>query len=291
MRSMPRIATVLILLFTVAAALGVQNSAEFFFVQLADTQFGAATGDKDFLQETSNYEFAVANINRIKPAFVVICGDLINKTGDPVQTAEYYRVTAMIDRSIPVYPVPGNHDVGNAPTQETLAYYREHFGADYYSFRQGSLYGIVLDSSLISAPDRVRDEAAKQEEWLKTELTKARDSNASHIVVFQHHPWFLEEPTEAGQYFNIPKPQRERYLDILKKAGVRYVFAGHYHRNAYGRDGNLEMITNGPVGRPLGNDPSGIRIVTVFPDRLEHQYYGFGFIPNSDVLAKMTPRR
>ena len=291
MRSMPRNATVLILLLTVAAALGVQNSAEFFFVQLADTQFGAATGDKDFLQETSNYEFAVANINRIKPAFVVICGDLINKTGDPVQTAEYHRVTAMIDRSIPVYPVPGNHDVGNAPTQETLAYYREHFGADYYSFRQGSLYGIVLDSSLISAPDRVRDEAAKQEEWLKTELTKARDSNASHIVVFQHHPWFLEEPTEAGQYFNIPKPQRERYLDILKKAGVRYVFAGHYHRNAYGRDGNLEMITNGPVGRPLGNDPSGIRIVTVFPDRLEHQYYGFGFIPNSDVLAKMTPRR
>src|SRR5436190_8138880 len=113
-----------------AAALGVQNSAEFFFVQLADPQLGAATGDKDFLQETSNFEFAVANINRIKPAFVVICGDLINKTGDPVQTAEYRRITALIDKSVPVYAVPGNHDVGNTPTPETLAYYREQFGAD-----------------------------------------------------------------------------------------------------------------------------------------------------------------
>lgn len=99
------------------------------------------------------------------------------------------------------------------------------------------------------------------------------------------------KPTEPEQYFNIPKPQREHYLDILKNAGVRYVFAGHYHRNAYGRDENLEMITSGPVGRPLGTDPSGMRIVTVFPDRLEHQYYGFGFIPNSDVVAKMTPQR
>ena len=51
------------------------------------------------------------------------------------------------------------------------------------------------------------------------------------------------------------------------------------------------MITSGPVGRPLGTDPSGMRIVTVFPDRLEHQYYGFGLIPNSDVVAKITPQR
>lgn len=103
-----------------------QNAAVPLFTQLADTQFGAFTNDRDFTQETINYEFAVANINRLKPAFVVICGDLINKVGDPVQTAEYHRITAMFDKSIPVYPVSGNHDVGNEPTAETLAYYRQH---------------------------------------------------------------------------------------------------------------------------------------------------------------------
>ena len=258
-----------------------QNSGDYFFIQIADTQFGAYTGDKDFSQETLNYEFAVGNINRLKPAFVVICGDLINKTGDDAQTAEYHRITKKIDSAIPVYALPGNHDVGNDPTPESLAYYRAQYGRDYYSFRQRDLYGIVLNASMISAPGKVQDEANKQEAWLKAELATAKASGARHIVVFQHQSWFLENPNEADQYFNIPKAARALYLDLLKNAGVRYVFAGHYHRNAFGRDGDLEMITTGPISRPLGSDPNGIRIVTVKPDRLEHQYFTLGNIPNT----------
>jgi serine/threonine-protein phosphatase CPPED1 len=265
-----------------AAVLAVaQNTAgEFFFIQLADTQFGMFTNDRDFVQETANYEFVVANINRLKPRFVVICGDLINKVGDATQTAEYLRITAKIDSAIPVYAVPGNHDVGNEPTPETLAYYRQHFGRDYYSFVQGSVYGVVLNSALVSAPGKVEAAAAEQEAWLKAELAKAQSAGARHIVVFQHHSWFLERADEPTQYFNIPVESRVRDLDLLKGAGVRYVFAGHYHRNALGRDGNFEMITSGPVGQPLGNDPSGIRIVTVRDAGLEHRYYTLGNIPN-----------
>lgn len=273
------------ILFLCAVSFGPARAAaqargDYFFVQLADPQFGAFTSDADFVQETANYEFAVANINRLRPKFVIICGDLINKVGDAVQSAEYFRITARIDPSIPVYIVAGNHDVGNEPTPETLAYYREHFGKDYYSFREGDIYGIVLDSSLIASPGRAQREADEQEQWLKNELAAARTSGAPHIVVFQHHSWFLEKPDEPTQYFNIPVEARKRYVDLLKAAGVRYVFAGHYHRNAFGIDGELEMITSGPVGRPLGTDPSGIRIVTVRPDRLEHRYFTMGEIPN-----------
>jgi len=198
---MRRLLLSLVLLSAVLACIPLvaQNNGQFFFVQLADPQFGAFSADRDFVQETINYEFAVANINRLKPAFVVICGDLINKVGDPVQTAEYDRITAKFDKSIPVYAVAGNHDVGNEPTAETLAYYRGHFGPDYYSFRQGDVFGIVLDSSLISAPAKVQDEADKQEAWLKTELATAKASGARHVVVFQHHSWFLEDPNEETQ--------------------------------------------------------------------------------------------
>jgi 3',5'-cyclic AMP phosphodiesterase CpdA len=268
------------LLLFICSAAAAQNSGEYFFIQLADPQFGAYTGDKDFVQETANYEFVVASINRLRPKFVVICGDLINKTGDPAQTAEYLRITGKIDRSIPVYAVPGNHDVGNEPTAETLAYYRQRFGKDYYGFREGDVYGIVLNSSLIGAPAKAQAAADQQEQWLKEEILRAKASGARQVVVFQHHSWFLENPAEPSQYFNIPIEQRKRYLDLLKNSGVRYVFAGHYHRNAYGRDGDLEMITSGPVSRPLGSDPTGIRLVTVRPDSLEHRYYTFGEIPN-----------
>jgi serine/threonine-protein phosphatase CPPED1 len=272
---------ILCILIVSAVVIAAQNvSGDYFFIQLADTQFGMFTSDREFAQETANYEFVVANINRLRPQFVVICGDLINKVGDPAQTAEYLRITAKIDKSIPVYAVPGNHDVGNEPTPETLAYYRQHFGPDRYSFVQGSLYGIVLDSGIISAPAKVQSEAAEQEAWLRAELGKAKAAGARHIVVFQHHSWFLERADEPTQYFNLPIEQRRVYLDLLKGAGVRYVFAGHYHRNALARDGDLEMITSGPVGQPLGNDPSGIRVVTVKDGGLEHRYYTLGSIPN-----------
>jgi 3',5'-cyclic AMP phosphodiesterase CpdA len=280
MRSaLPRV--VLCILVVTAVVVAAQNTTgEYFFIQLADTQFGMFTSDRDFAQETANYEFVVANINRLRPRFVVICGDLINKVGDPAQTAEYLRITGKIDKSIPVYAAPGNLDVGNDPTPETLAHYRQHFGRDYYSFVQGSLYGIVLNSGLISSPANVEKEAAEQQAWLKAELAKAQAAGARHIVVFQHHSFFLEKADEPNQYFNIPIERRRGYLDLLKGAGVRSVFAGHYHRNALGRDGDLEMITSGPVGQPLGNDSSGIRIVNVKDTGLEHRYYTLGVIPN-----------
>lgn len=258
------------------------------FVQLADPQFGMYTEDRDFVQETANYEFAIANVNRLRPAFVIICGDLVNKPGDAAQRKEYQRISALLDPAIHLYAVAGNHDVGNAPTPESLADYREHFGPDYYSFEDGGIYGIVLNSSVIAAPGAIAEDAAAQEQWLAAELVRARSSGARHIVVFQHHPWFIDTADEPDQYFNIPLETRKRYLAMFKDAGVRYVFAGHYHRNAYGTDGPIEMITSGPVGKPLGDDPSGIRVVRVTPEGLEHRYYTFGRIPNG--LTESAPQ-
>ena len=107
------------------------------FIQMSDPQFGMYTKDADFAHETANFEFAIATANRLKPAFVVITGDLINKTGDAAQAAEYKRITSKLNPKIKLFSVPGNHDVGNEPTAESLARYRERFGADYYSFRVG----------------------------------------------------------------------------------------------------------------------------------------------------------
>jgi 3',5'-cyclic AMP phosphodiesterase CpdA len=88
------------------AAGGWAPAAEpFFFVQLTDPQFGMFTTNADIVQETANFEFAVATLNRLRPAFVVITGDLVNKPGDVSQIAEYRRVVAKIDPSIPVHNV------------------------------------------------------------------------------------------------------------------------------------------------------------------------------------------
>jgi 3',5'-cyclic AMP phosphodiesterase CpdA len=238
------------------------------------------TADREFSQETANWEFAVANINRLRPAFLVVTGDLTNKAGDAAQLAEYRRINGKLDKSIHLYSVAGNHDVGNEPTPESLKAYRSAYGPDYYSFREGPIYGIVIDSSLFKAPGHVLEEAAKQEKWLEGELAKAKASGAL-IVVFQHIPWFLERPDEPDQYFNIPMDTRVRVLATLHRYSVRYVFAGHYHRNALGHAGELEMITTGPAGMPIGPDPSGFRIAEVKDGSIVHKYVGYGTIPSA----------
>jgi len=252
----------------------------FFFIQLSDPQFGMFTGDKDFAQETANFEFAVASVNRLHPAFVVITGDLVNKPGDAAQIAEFQRIVAKIDRSIPVHNVAGNHDIENVPTPLTLAAYTNQFGADHYTFQHVGLLGIVLNSGVIHSPQQTTYQLAEQERWLRTELERARESRPQHIVIFQHHPWFLKAADEPDQYFNIPSERRAVYLTLFREAGVKYLFSGHYHRNAIARDGDMEAVTTGPVGMPHGGDKSGMRVVIVRDDRMEHRYYHFGEIPN-----------
>jgi 3',5'-cyclic AMP phosphodiesterase CpdA len=269
-----------LLLIVLAAACSAGAADNFFFIQASDPQFGMYSGDRDFVQETSNWEFAIANVNRLHPAFLVVTGDLTNKAGDAAQIAEYKRIGAKLDKSIHFFSVPGNHDVGNDPTPESLKAYRAQYGPDYYSFREGPVYGIVIDSSLFKAPGKVPDEAAKQEKWLEQELAKAQASGGI-TVVFQHIPWFLEKADEPDQYFNIPTETRRRALAMLHRFGVRYVFAGHYHRNAQGKEGDLEMITTGPAGMPIGPDPSGLRIAEVKSGAITHKYYGFGTIPST----------
>src|SRR5262249_19443608 len=152
-----------------AANLGAQT-----FIQMSDPQFGMFSKDQNFEHETVNFEFAIANANRLKPAFVVITGDLINQAGNAAQAAEYKRVAAKLDRHIPLYAMPGNHDGNNEPTPQSLAWYRERFGRDYYTFRSGDMEGIVLNSNLEKGTMDVPDEAAKMEAWLRAELAKTR---------------------------------------------------------------------------------------------------------------------
>jgi 3',5'-cyclic AMP phosphodiesterase CpdA len=264
----------LFLTFSLVGTLAAQT-----FIQMSDPQFGMYTKDADFAHETANFEFAVAAANRLMPAFVVITGDLINKSGDAAQAAEYKRIASGLNPKIKLFSVPGNHDVGNEPTAASLAQYRERLGPDYYSFRVGDVAGLVLDSNLEKGAEKVPDEAAKMESWFRTELERVKLTGVKHIIVFQHIPFFLKDPNEEDQYFNIPKVARERYLRLLHEYGVQQVFAGHYHRNELGHDGDLEMVTTGPVGMPLEGAKSGLRVVTVKDGALTHKFYDFGELP------------
>ena len=264
-------------LILIVVSTDAQENKPWFFIQLTDTQFGMFEDNKGFAKETELYEKAVAGINRLKPDFVVITGDLVNDQNNRSQVAEFKRITAGIRKDIPVFFVPGNHDIGQSPTQKEIDIFISDYGSDRFSFTHKNGFFIGLNSCLIKSNTPVLEDI--QLTWLKNELSKGKDSD--HIILFTHYPFFIKTFDEPESYSNIGVETRSKYLKIFKENVVNAVFAGHLHNNALAKYGDIDMITTNATGKPLGNDPSGFRIVRVYGNKIETEFCSLDEIPES----------
>ena len=271
--------------------------SSFHFAQMADPQFGmfasvseytdedvakrrarglnvrkAARPVSGFADETRLYTAAIEAVNRVAPAFAVVCGDMVHDAENQAQVDELFRISAMIDDDVPLHFVAGNHDVGEAPTADSLALYRERFGADNYSFEHGGCHFAVINSSLAYDPSNAPNEWRRAKDFLSDDLSAAKRRGARHIILFTHHPLFEKSASEVGNGWCVPEERRDELLAILRDYGAAAVFAGHMHRNEVAEDGGLLMVTTGAVGYPLGKDPSGFRVVEVREDGISHRY-------------------
>jgi len=256
----------------------------FFFIQMADCQLGMIEHDVCWDKEVLLLEKAVEHINRLKPKFVIVCGDLTNaKPFRPAykeQVTDYKRVMSMISEDIPLVCICGNHDVGNKPKPETIAAYEDNFGSHYFSFWVGGIQCFGINSSLFFNPKKAPEILEEQKQWLRAELEETSSLNPKHRMVFMHHPWFLVHPDKMTRpQFEIPVDRRKEMLNLLSESNVTACFAGHYHRNAYSHYQGMDLITTAALGKPLGKDCSGFRIVKVLEDRIDHEYVGLEEMP------------
>lgn len=255
----------------------------FFFIQMSDCQLGFFEDNQSWEQEKRLLQQSVEHINRLHPKFVILCGDLThafpNTPKYQEQVADYKKIVSQVDPTIPLICLCGNHDVGNRPTVETIATYESNFGPNYFNFWVGGVHCIALNSSLISDPSGAPDLYQKQLAWLDQKLAESAENNATHSLIFAHHPWFLKIAEEDNNYFNIPYDRRMLFLEKFSQAHCTACFSGHYHRNAYGKYKDMECITTSALGRPLGDDPSGFRIVHVFEDCIQHAYFALDQVP------------
>ena len=202
------------------------------------------------------------------------------------QRRDFADIFAEVHEAIAVVCVCGNHDVGDRPSAASVAGYRRWFGRDYGAFSVRNTRCIVLNSSLFQAreepqwrpgynpKDRPDDPAYvaalaaeqaealaladEQDEWLAAELRGLREGGegkegqggggATHAIAFAHIPPFIYAPDEPKGYFNFDPHVRTPLLEALKGAGVTKMFCGHFHRNAGGHDGPLEVVVTTAVG-------------------------------------------
>lgn len=256
------------------------DSAPFFFLQLSDPQFGFIDNNKSISAETEAMNKAVTAINQLKPPFVVITGDFVNNSKSKEQIAAYKSMIAQIDSSVKVYMIPGNHDIGKV-SRASIDNYKKNYGETHFSFRYGDCAFIGIDSNIIKEEDKEREEV--QFKWLEQELQKTKD--ARFKFVFTHCSVFLKRMDEPVNYSNFFLPMREKYVRLFQKYGVNAIFAGHLHNNAYGKVGNMEMITIGPVGKVLGTGYQGMNLVKVYPDRFISEFIALNQFPKEVVMS------
>lgn len=244
----------------------VPDGEPFFFIQISDPQLGFRE-ESGIAEGSRLLQTTVGVIDSLRPAFVIVTGDMVNRAGDPEQLTAYRQLIGEIREDIPVFHLPGNHDIGKYTDARKQAYL-ETYGYDRFAFCYGGVAFIGIDSCPIR--DGHAEAESEQYSWLRDRLEEMAACRMKFL--FLHCPIVLKERSEAETYSNFPMPTRERYIALLKKYDVDAVFAGHLHNTAYANVEGIRMITCGPSGKPLGTGFSGMNIVTVYPDRFEATY-------------------
>ena len=269
----------------------VKKFEPFSFVVMADPQLfmGGEVHDTNKLIE------AVSHLNQLLPPFVIICGDLTNSAYNTTavihETDVFFDKFSQMNSLIKRYDVAGNHDVGNIPTYESIAWYEQRFAPIWYSFVYRNNLFIIVESDLFKDPSGVPALANKQMLWLEDELRKSARAKFCNVMLFMHQPLCLYNVNEAEQYFNIGIAKRQEILALCHQYNVKAVFNGHYHLSAYVNDNGLEIVTSNASSYTFntdGTDPVGLRLVDVYEDHIVHTFYGYDTMPTSLTFPVYT---
>lgn len=228
------------------------------FIHITDPQLGFQDDPQTFPRSKANFEKMIGIINQASPDFVVITGDLIDQPSIPRQREAFDSLMHTINSDIPVYLLPGNHDV-MPYNDSTLKAYIDSGRNVNFSFECKDCAFIGFDSNCIKYENE--PEKSLQLEWLKGELAKASDAKCR--VLFTHCPIIKNSMDEPDEYFNFPTSERKTYLDLCRKHKVAAIFCGHTHKRYETVQEGILFSVAGPVGLPLDGGVSGYNVVTV----------------------------
>jgi serine/threonine-protein phosphatase CPPED1 len=224
------------------------QSLLFSFAQMCDKQLGMGGYEHD----VKTFGLAVDQINKMKPDFVVICGDLVSKANDQ-SWADFNRIKAGF--KIPCHCAAGNHDVGNKPTAESLQRYPEKIGKDYYTFEHKGFTFVIANTQLWKVP--LKGESEKHDMWFKEILAEAKKKDSPVVVV--HYPLFVKTPGEKESYYNIPTAKRMELLKLCEENGVVAFMAGHTHKLVVNDYKGMQLVNGETTSRNFDKRPMGFR--------------------------------
>ena len=174
---------------------------------------------------------------------LILAGDIPaeSKTLEDIR-AIYDLTSAVAHGEIPVVFARGNHDLRGKLATELMHYIGTRNGETWFTFRLGSLWGIVLDCGEDKNDDHpeygglLDCHAMRQDEtkWLRAVAARAKDEYAAPGITMRlaicHQPFttkylFDDDP---GQ-FDIERALYGEWTQLLNGMGIDLMLCGHSH--------------------------------------------------------------
>jgi 3',5'-cyclic AMP phosphodiesterase CpdA len=206
---------------------------EFRLTQISDTHLA-----RRLTSLTDNFHRVSEHIDANRPDLVINSGDLAFDGPTNRDDLEFAR--ELHDAlPAPCRYLPGNHDIGDNPTQvgpvpsqpateQDRETFIAIFGEDRWRFEAAGwcfigLNSLVMNTGLASE--------AEQFDWLVAQLAA---TGGKPVALFLHKPLFLNSPDDpelaATSIRYIPMPVRSRLVEMLRAVDLRLVASGHVHQ-------------------------------------------------------------
>jgi hypothetical protein len=119
---------------------------------------------------------------RLLTAILVLSFFVLHLTvGCASEAASYLSIASGLKPSILRYNVAGNHDIHDAPSPTSYAWYKERFGDLWYSFTYGNNLFIVLESNILKNSSNYPGKDTEQMDWLTATLANAEKCFAAKL--------------------------------------------------------------------------------------------------------------
>ncbi len=231
---------------------------------IGDPQLGFAVGGENaeikYRADLERMERVIEEVNRLKPDVALISGDMTHRQEDI--SRDWPRLLSMFN--VPVIATPGNHDMCQRLEREALDRYNAIFGRDYGTLELKGWRIIFGNTQYWLETDETAAQA-RYEEWLATELERAKELNG-RVILAGHNAPFAYKPGEDDGYENCPLDLRQKRLDAYLAAGARFYLAGHMHRLCMRGYRGLTILSAESLSLNFDQRPFGFRIFRVAND-------------------------
>ena len=204
------------------------------FVQISDSHIGFDKPANTDVTATLREAIAKIKAEPEPPAFVIHTGDLTHLS----KPAEFDALQQVLSElSVPVFYVPGEHDVLVDDGQSYLERFgKGTLGAGWHSFDRDGVHFVGLVNVVNLKAGGLGTLGSDQLEWLEQDVKRL--SSSTPIVVFAHIPLWSVYPE-----WGWGTDDNEQALSYLKRFGSVSVLNGHIHQVMQKVEGHVTFHT------------------------------------------------